>query len=81
MTIVSSKGYDVFIFCKPKDTSISYRIVDLITGTEYSNTATLNLPSNTTTLTANVLASNAAVTSSANLIQLGVSKIYIETDY
>jgi hypothetical protein len=80
LTITTGKGYDVFIFCKPNDTSVSYRIVDLITGTEYSNTATLTLPTNTTALTANVLASNAAVTP-ANSIQLGISKIYIETDY
>lgn len=80
LTISTGKGYDIFIFCKPNDTSISYRIVDLITGTEYSNTATLNLPANTTALTANVLASNAALTP-VNSIQLGISKIYIETDY
>jgi hypothetical protein len=80
LTITTGKGYDVFIFCKPNDTAVHYRIVDLITGTEYSNTATLNLPTNTTLLTANVLASNAAVTP-ANSIQLGVVKIYIETDY
>lgn len=80
LTITTNKGYDIFIFCKPNDTQISYRIIDLITGTEYSNTATLTLPVNTTLLTANVLASNAAL-NTANLIQLGVSKIYIETDY
>ena len=80
LTITTGKGYDIFIFCKPNDTSISYRIIDLITSTEYSNTATLNLPTNTTALTANVLASNAALTP-VNSIQLGISKIYIETDY
>lgn len=80
LTAVSGKGYDCFIFCRPNDTNIYYRIVDINTGTEYSNVATATLPVNTTMLTANVLASNAALTV-ANNIQIGVNKIYVETDY
>jgi hypothetical protein len=42
--------------------------------------ATLNLPAVTTLLTAGVLASNAAV-AVVTSIQLGINRIYIETDY
>jgi hypothetical protein len=80
LTIVSNKGYDVFIYCKPNDTVIYYRILDIVAGTEYTNSATLTLPTNTTLLTANVLASNAALTT-VNAVQLSVGKIYIETEY
>ena len=80
LTIVSNKGYDVFIFCKPNDTVVYYRILDVVAGTEYTNSATLTLPVNTTLLTANVLASNGALTP-VNSTQLSVSKIYIETEY
>ena len=80
LTITTGKGYDIFIFNAPNSATFSYRIVDLITTTEFSGTATLNPPAAGTALTANVLASNAAVTP-ANSIQLGISKIYIETDY
>lgn len=80
ITIVSSRGYDLFIYCAPGSSSYSWRIVDLVNGTEASGTATLNLPTNTTKLTAGVLASNAALTT-ANAIQLGVNRIYVETDF
>ena len=79
LTIVSGKGYDVYIFCAPNSSEYSYRIVDINTGTEYSNTATETLPTATTMLTAGVLASNAALTT-ATAIQLGLNRIYVETD-
>jgi hypothetical protein len=47
---------------------------------ETSGVATLNLPAATTLLTAGVLASNAAV-AVVTSIQLGINRIYIETDY
>lgn len=80
LTITSGKGYDVTIFCAPGSSQYTWRIVDLNTGTVASGTATLTLPTNTTKLTAGVLASNAALTT-ATAIQLGVNRIYIETDY
>lgn len=80
LTISTGKGYDIFIFNAPNSATFTYRIVDLITAAEFSGTATLNPPAASTLLTANVLASNAAVTP-VNSIQLGISKIYIETDY
>lgn len=80
MTITSGKGYDVFIFCAANSSQYTWRIVDLNTGTEASGTATLNLPTNTVMQTAGVLASNAALTT-VTATQLGVSKIYVETDY
>lgn len=78
--IVSGKGYDVFIFCAANSTQYTWRIVDLNTGAEANGTATLTLPTNIVMLTAGVLASNAAL-ATVTAIQLGVSKIYVETDY
>ena len=80
MTIVSGKGYDVYIFCAANSTQYTWRIVDINAGTEISGTATLNLPTNTVMLTAGALASNAALTT-VTAIHLGVGKIYVETDY
>jgi len=79
-TITSKKGYDLFIYCAPNSSQYTWRIVDITTGTEASGTATTNLPTNTTLLTAGVLASNAALTV-ATQIQLGINRIYIETEY
>ncbi len=80
LTITSNKGYDAFIFCAPNSSEISWRIIDIVTGTEAAGTATLNLPANTTMLTPGILASNAALTPVTS-IHLGVNRIYVETDY
>lgn len=79
-TITSNKGYDLYMFCAPNGSSVGWRIVDITTGTEASGTATLTLPVGTTMLTANVLTSNAALTP-ATSVQLGLNRIYVETDY
>lgn len=79
-TIVSNKGYDCYIFCAPNSSQITWRIVDINAGTEASGTATLTLPAPTTMLTAGALASNAALTPVTS-IQMGINRIYVETDY
>jgi len=79
-TAVTGKGYDVYIYCAPGSSTVYWKIEDLNAGTDVSGVATLNMPALGTMLTAGVLASNAALTP-ANSIQLGVNKIYIETDH
>lgn len=80
LTFASNTWFDFFIFCAPNSSQYTWRIVNLQTWAEASWTATANLPTNTTLLTAWVLASNAALTT-VTAIQLWVSKIYVETDY
>jgi hypothetical protein len=80
LTAASNKGYDIFIFCEPNGTSIGWKIKEINNGgIEASGTVNTNLPMSQL-LAANVLASNAALTA-VNAIQLGVNKIYIETNY
>jgi len=79
-TAVTGKGYDIYMFCASNSSQVSWRIVDINAGTESSGVATLNLPTNTTMLTAGVLASNAALTPVTS-VQLGINRIYVETDY
>lgn len=80
LTIATGKGYECTIFCPPNGTTIYYRIIDINTGTVYENSTSSTLPVNTTMLTPNVLASNGAL-ATATAIQLGINKIYVETDY
>jgi hypothetical protein len=77
--MASAKGFDFYMFCPPNSTTVSWRIVEINTGAETSGVATLNLPAATTLLTAG-LANNAAV-AVVTSIQLGINRIYIETDY
>lgn len=79
-TIVTGKGYDFYMFAAPNGASISWRIVDTNLGTEASGTTSTNLPVNTTLLRCMGLASNAALTPVTST-QIGLSRIYIETDY
>lgn len=79
-TITSGKGYDIYIFCAPNSSQYTWRIKDINAGTEASGTATANLPTNTTLAAPTVQASNAALTPVTS-VQLGVNRVYIETDY
>ena len=79
-TAVTGKGYDIYMFAAPNSSQVSWKIEDINAGTESSGIATLTLPTNTTMLTAGVLASNAALVP-VNSVQLGINKIYLETDY
>jgi hypothetical protein len=75
--MASAKGFDFYMFCPPNSTTVSWRIVEINTGAETSGVATLNLPA--VLLHSRVLANNAAV--AVVSIQLGINRIYIETDY
>lgn len=79
-TFANNTGFDLYIFCAPGASEIGWRIVSITAGTEASGTATATLPAATTMLTAGVLASNAALTPVTS-IQLGVNRIYVETDF
>jgi hypothetical protein len=72
--MASAKGFD-YMFCPPNSTTVSWRIVE-IQKAETSGVATLKLPA-ATTLLAGVCNAAVAVVS----IQLGINRIYIETDY
>ena len=78
--ITTGKGYDVYMYAAPNSSTVYWKIEDLNAGTEASGLKTLNLPATSTMLTAGVLASNAALTT-VTATQLGINKIYIETDY
>lgn len=79
MTLATNVGFDLYMFCAPNDTKVGWRIVNINTGEEVSGVATDTLPSNTVLVRAGVLASNAALTPVTS-VQLGVNRIYIETD-
>lgn len=78
--LASNNGYDAYIYCPPNGATIYYRLDNLNTGaTIIDSSTTTTLPVNTTLLSANALASNAALTPVTS-IQLGVNHIYVETD-
>lgn len=80
LTLSSSVGFDARFSCDPNGTAVNWSIKNLETGVEATGSMTSTLPTVTNTMTAAVLASNAALTT-VNAIQLGVARIYIETNY
>lgn len=80
MTIVSNKGYDLLMFAASNSTTVSYKITDVVAGTSATGTVSTNAPVVNTLLLPNVLASNAALTT-VTAIQMGINRLYIETDY
>lgn len=79
--LASNNGYDAYVFCAPNDSVVYYRLVDINTGVEIINASTnIDLPTSTIGLSAGVLASNAALTPVTS-INIGLNRVYVETDY
>ena len=79
-TIANNAGFDCYMFCSPNGANITWRIVNLLTGAEATGVATLTLPRNTIFGMPGVMGSNAALTA-ATATQVGVNRIYCESDY
>ncbi len=80
-TLASGQGYIAYIFCKPNDTVVYYRLDDINAGTMLvdSSIGTSELPTNTTFLLPFAVMGNAANTGAGNAT-IGLLTLYIETD-
>lgn len=78
-TITSGSGYDMYIFAAPNSTTVSWRILEINTGTEATGSSAVSGPAVNVNMMAGIQASNAALTS-VNAIQLCINRIYVETD-
>jgi len=79
-TLATNQGYDAYIFCKPNDSIVYYRLDDVLLGTTIIDTSTnTDLPVNTTLLGCGAVMGNAALTAAA-AAKIGVATIYLETD-
>jgi len=80
--LASSNAYDVYMFCKPNDTTVYYRI-DYITegSTIQEGSATSNLPVNTTMLIGTCAIGSGATNAGAGVAAIGLNRMYIESDY
>lgn len=78
-TITSGSGYDMYIFAAPNSTTVSWRILEINTGTEATGSSAVSGPAVNVMMMAGIQASNAALTS-VNDIQLCINRIYVETD-
>lgn len=79
-TLANNQGYTAFIFCRPNDSTIYFRLDDINSdSTIIDSSVSTGLPAGTTMMGAKIVASNAALTP-VNSVKIGLNKVYIETD-
>ena len=79
-TVASGQGYDLYIYCKPNDTTVYYRMDDLNLNKTIANGSTAsNLPINTTMMSVFAVGSNGTNTP-VSAFAIGVNNLYIETN-
>lgn len=79
-TLASGQGYDAYMFVKPNDTTIYYRLDDVNAGTTLVDTSiATEVPVSGTLISQMALMSNAANTA-VTAAQIAVVKMYVEAD-
>jgi len=80
--LAASQVFDFFMFMKPNDSTIYYRLDDLVVGNTLVDTSkTTNLPATTTFMGPAVHMSNGTANITAATTAIGVNRIYVESDH
>ncbi len=79
-TLASGQGYDAYIFIKPNDSTIYYRLDDVNAGTTLVDTSTASdVPASGTFMAQMAMTSNAANTA-VTAAQISITSLYVEGD-
>ena len=79
--LTTANVYDAYIFCKPNDTNVYYRLDDLSAGvTIIDSVVSTDLPVATTNMTAVCGIGSGATNSGAAVASFGLNRLYIESD-
>jgi hypothetical protein len=77
----TGQAYDFYLFAKPNDSVIYYRLDNLNTGAVLvDSSVSTTLPANTTFMGPVVGMSNGTANTTASTVGIGVNRIYIESD-
>jgi hypothetical protein len=79
--IAAGNSYDWYMFCKPNDTTIYYRLDDLVNGVTYEGSTSTTLPRNTIFMGPQVEMSNGTANTTVTTVGIGVARIYVESDH
>jgi hypothetical protein len=80
--LATNNVYDFFIYCKPNDSVVYYRIDDLSSNvTLIDSSITLDLPTTTALLIPTCAIGPGATNAGATAASVGVNRMYIESDY
>ena len=79
--LAANQGYNAYIYAKPNDATVYYRLDNINTDTTIIDTSTTTaLPANTAMMAAFALMSNGA-NKTVTSAEIGVNRMYIETDH
>lgn len=77
----TGQAYDFFMYCKPADSVIYYRLDDLLTGiTLVDSSVDTTIPAAGTFMGPVVGMSNGTANTTASTVAIGVNRIYVESD-
>lgn len=80
-TLAAGNAYDATIYSAPGGTTISYRLVDLLTGAVLVDSSTsTTLPRNTIFMGPQAQMSNGTANTTVTTVAIGINKIYLESD-
>jgi hypothetical protein len=78
----AGQAFDFYMFAKPNDTVLYYRLDELNTGTTLVDSSTsTNLPTSTAFLGPQVHMSNGTANTTVTTTAIGINRIYIESDH
>lgn len=79
--IAAGNSYDFYMFCKPNDTTIYYRLDDIVNAKTYEGSTSTTIPVNTAFMQAQVQMSNATAWTVVTTVAIGIVGIYVESDH
>lgn len=80
--LATGQGYDFYLFCKPADSTIFYRLDDINAGTTLvDSSVTTTIPAAGTFMGPVVGMSNGAANITAGQVGIGVNRVYVESDH
>lgn len=78
----AGQAFDFYMFAKPNDTTIYFRLDELNTGTTLiDSSTTTNLPTSTAFLGPQVAMSNGTANTTVTTTAIGINRIYVESDH
>jgi hypothetical protein len=80
-TLAANQAFDFYLFAKPNDTTIFYRLDDAVTGTTIADTSVVTtLPTNTAFMGPQLTMSNGTANVTVTTTAFELTKFYIESD-
>ena len=81
-SIAAGQAFDAYIYAKPDDSTIYFRLDDINAGTTLIDSSTsTNLPTSTAFMGPQVTMSNGTANTTVTTTAMGIAKIYIEADH